>query len=142
MYMTDIEIVGSFKRALKQKEQVVILAQLNACDKEDIIEVLKKNGIDTTKVEEQLKPRKRPSNCKKEKTKVEAKKINEVVEPIKKQVAEKPAMQKKAEDKPVVPKIIISIVQERIATLTELINETEKERDALCNYLEGVVSNG
>ena len=64
MYMKDIEIVGSFKRADNQKEQVAILAELNVCEKQEIIEVLKKNGIDTSKVEEQMKPRKRPKRSK------------------------------------------------------------------------------
>lgn len=143
MYMKDIEIVGSFKRAENPKEQVRILAQLNACDKEEIIEVLKRNGIDTSKVEEQLKPKKRPYRSKKkEATKVAAKKINEVEVPVVEEVVDEPVIEEQKAEKQIVPKVIIAIVQDRISMLTELIKETEKERDTLCDYLQGVTSNG
>ena len=141
MHMKDIEIVGRFKRAENQKEQVLILAELNACEKEEIIEVLKKNGIDTSKVEEQMKPKKR-GRKKKEETKVEEKKITVVEEPVVEEVADEPVVEEKEEAKHIIPKIVKSIVEDRISMLTELIKETEKERDTLCEYLQGVTANG
>lgn len=44
MYMSEEEIVGRYKRAGNKNGQIKILSELNACGKEDIMEVLKKNG--------------------------------------------------------------------------------------------------
>ena len=43
--MTDLEIVGKFKRADNKKDILQILAELNACQVDEIKEVLLKNGI-------------------------------------------------------------------------------------------------
>ena len=52
MYMSDQEIVGSYRRADNKNKQVKTLSELNACGKEDIMEVLKKNG----EIEEKAEP--------------------------------------------------------------------------------------
>lgn len=44
MQMTDLEIVASYRRN-RNKNQIDVLAQLNACGKENIREILIKNGI-------------------------------------------------------------------------------------------------
>lgn len=44
--MTDEEIVISYREAKSQKEQITILAQLNACQKADIIAVLERCGLE------------------------------------------------------------------------------------------------
>lgn len=46
LQMTEHEIVQSYMLAKKRGEQIMILADLNCCQKEDIIEVLKKNGVE------------------------------------------------------------------------------------------------
>lgn len=43
--MTEFEIIRDYGEALDKNEQIKILADLNVCKKEDIIAVLKKNGI-------------------------------------------------------------------------------------------------
>ena len=43
--MTDREIVKSYQEALDKRRQVGILAELNAVKKEEIIELLERNGI-------------------------------------------------------------------------------------------------
>ena len=45
MQMTNKEIVSKFNRADNKKEYVKILAQLNGCPEENIIEILRKNDI-------------------------------------------------------------------------------------------------
>ena len=45
MQMNETEILGSYRRAENKKEQIQILADLNCCDNETIIELLKKNGV-------------------------------------------------------------------------------------------------
>lgn len=46
MVMTDAEIVRSWKEAKDRIAQVRILAELNVCSRDVIIEILKSNGID------------------------------------------------------------------------------------------------
>lgn len=45
MHMNDDEIVVRYRQAKKKGEQIKILADLNACDVEDIINVLLEHGI-------------------------------------------------------------------------------------------------
>lgn len=49
MEMTEAEIVKSFQRAEKKREQIKILADLNACPKQDIRDILEKNGEEVPK---------------------------------------------------------------------------------------------
>lgn len=44
--MTNAEIAKSFKEAKNKAKQITILADLNLCTEETIMEVLKKKGID------------------------------------------------------------------------------------------------
>lgn len=46
MEMTPGEIVSNYNQARNKSEQVEILAQLNACKPEDIIDILRTNGVD------------------------------------------------------------------------------------------------
>lgn len=45
MQMTIAEIAGSYRRATNQRAQIGILAELNSCDKEEIIKILEGQGI-------------------------------------------------------------------------------------------------
>lgn len=45
MEMSAEEIVRSYREALDKKHQIEVLADLNICRKEDIVEVLKENGV-------------------------------------------------------------------------------------------------
>lgn len=45
MQMNNAEIVKSYREAKDKKKQVSILAELNACEKEKIISILKDGGI-------------------------------------------------------------------------------------------------
>lgn len=45
MQMTESEIKVSYQQAKSKKEQLKILAELNACTVEEIIKILVKNGI-------------------------------------------------------------------------------------------------
>jgi len=45
MQMSDFEIVFDFKAAKKKREQIGILAELNQCSREQIREILLRNGI-------------------------------------------------------------------------------------------------
>ena len=46
MEMTKEEILRSYQEAKKKNEQIKILAQLNLCSQDNIIEILKEMGVD------------------------------------------------------------------------------------------------
>ena len=129
MQMTDIEIVGRFRRAENKKGQVQILADLNACSKEEIVEVLKKHDIDVSgyikKKGRKPKAESTEEVVVKEEDKVECSEDKEVIVP-----------------EALIPKVVITVCEEKIARLTEdiencfeRIKEMEEERDTLCDYL-------
>lgn len=45
MQMNNAEIVKMYREAKDKKAQITILAELNVCDKEDIIKILKAGGV-------------------------------------------------------------------------------------------------
>lgn len=49
MQMTEAEIVKSYQRAEKKREQIKILSELNACQKQVIRDILEKNGEEVPK---------------------------------------------------------------------------------------------
>ena len=129
--MTEQEIVLKYNRADNKKGQVKILAELNACDKDEIINILVKNGVNI----EAPKKRGRPPKVADVKV---AKKVDE--EQLYKEVFKSATVKKepkKQEQVPCIPAVVKKICQERISLLTEKIIELEKERDALCDYMQG-----
>lgn len=46
MQMTSEEILRDFRQAKHKKEQIKILAELNACSVEEIVDILKAQGVD------------------------------------------------------------------------------------------------
>lgn len=68
MQMTDNEIVRNYREAKNKREQVTILADLNRCEKEHIIDILLKNGVDQRELPRKRKPRKNPEEEKKAKS--------------------------------------------------------------------------
>ena len=65
MRMTENEIVRNYREAKNKREQVTILADLNRCCKEEIIDILLKNGVEQRELPQKRKPRKKPEEEKK-----------------------------------------------------------------------------
>ena len=57
MTMTETEIVKDFREAKDKRMQVGILADLNECSKEKIIEILKAGGVDHRELPRTRKPK-------------------------------------------------------------------------------------
>jgi len=57
MYMKDNEIVREYREGRDKKQQVKILADMNGCTYEEIVEVLRKQGIDVSGVERKKRGR-------------------------------------------------------------------------------------
>ena len=60
MQMTEAEIVKSYQRAEKKREQIKILAELNACQKQDIRDILEKHGEEVPKTGNRYTAAKKP----------------------------------------------------------------------------------
>ena len=57
MYMKDNEIVREYREGRDKKQKVKILADMNGCTYEEIVEVLRKQGIDVSGVERKKRGR-------------------------------------------------------------------------------------
>ncbi len=57
MYMKANEIVREFREGKEKKQQVKILADMNGCTYDEIVEVLRKQGIDVSEVERKKRVR-------------------------------------------------------------------------------------
>lgn len=57
MYMKESEIVREFREGKDKKQQVKILADMNGCSYDEIVEVLRKQGIDVSGVERKKRGR-------------------------------------------------------------------------------------
>ena len=65
MQMTESGIVRNYREAKNKREQITILADLNRCEKEEIVEILLKNGVDQKELPRKRKPRKKPEESSK-----------------------------------------------------------------------------
>ena len=63
MQMTDGEIVRRYKHAIDKKSMIGILADLNACDKTKIREILTAAGLNVGKLNGPGRPKKTPEQA-------------------------------------------------------------------------------
>lgn len=143
MQMTDTEIVSKYKRAENKKEQISILAQLNACDEDEIKKVLLKGGL----TEDDLpKKRGRKPGTKEAKKMTEEKAIAEETNEALAEMLEMPELtpeeEKQVDRALAIPEPVRTACMARVSVLTDKIIELEKERDCIQDYLEGVSDNG
>ena len=157
MFMSDTEITGSFKRADNKTEQLKILAELNATSKDTIRDVLRKNGVPEEDIPKDSPKKKagRPkvsnsgANVKISSKVYTEKKKNEVLRISEEQLekvkeamkTEKPVIMPVTSDIPTIPEVVRKVCEDRVAILTEFIMELERERDSLCDFLDGVGAN-
>ncbi len=114
MQMTEAEIVKSYQRAEKKREQIKILAELNACQKQVIRDILEKNGEEAPKTGNRYTAAK-PEGLKEEKPKLkgsraEAKNTDGAKETEKRKDAVK------------TPKAVIELAVRRAQELKDLID--------------------
>lgn len=57
MYMKESEIAREFREGKDKKQQVKILADMNGCTYDEIVEILRKQGIDVSEVERKKRGR-------------------------------------------------------------------------------------
>lgn len=141
MYMNESEIIGKFRKADNKKEMLQILADLNGCDKDAMKSYLLEHGVS----EDEFPKRGRKPKVAKEEAKKPVKEEVPHMEPIKTvaQLMETPELtpeeQSKVDRALAIPEPVRRAVADRIEDLTAKIMELEKERDCLCDYLEGEV---
>lgn len=141
MYMTDIEILGKYRKADNKKEMLQILADLNGCDKDSMKKFLIDHGIPEGdfEVKRGMKPKVKQNIEKKEQEQPQLEKPKPAA-----QLLEEPDLtpeeQKQLERALAIPMPVRQAVADRIEVLTEKVIEIEKERDCLCDFLEGRVA--
>lgn len=157
MEMTNNEIVSKFKRAEEKKEQISILAQLNACSEEKIKQILIHEGIPEIEVQPVKKRRGRkpgtknkikpPSNSPSES--ITKDKENQLPLPeyntiyrtgdVLLQQPEDMTEDEKERYKRIqsIPEVARKVLQKEINRLIDEITELEKQLAILVNYLNG-----
>lgn len=138
MQMTPAEIVSSFRRATNKKEQVGILAELNACDKETICEVLRRQGVDPKLIPDFTKKVIVVENQDKKggskMARLAAKTVPEAVQ----EAPEAKQVETSTQEKEVVPQAVIEVVNAEIARLNVAIHEMEVKRAELEAFIQSV----
>ena len=128
MYMSESEIIGKFRRADNKKEMLKVLADLNGCSNDDMKTYLLEHGVS----EDDFPKRGRKPKVAKEEVKKPVAQLMEMPELT-------PEEQSKVDRALAIPEPVRRAVADRIEGLTAKIMELEKERDCLCDYLEGEV---
>lgn len=77
MHMSDEEIIRRYREAKHKKQQIEILAELNAVPKEHIVDTLKKNNVPMPGNPNFVKPKAVIKNNVKETTEVTTEKVSE-----------------------------------------------------------------
>lgn len=135
MQMTNKEIVGKFNRADDKKKIVQILADLNGCSREDILDILRMHDIPESEL-----PKKRgrkPVTVKKEFEPAELQEIgNPDQENAEKADAGAPEVPATPE-MPAMPEVVSEFIKDEIERITKEIVALEKIRDELCDYRDG-----
>ena len=117
MQMSDVEIVRSYREAKDKRSQVGVLAELNACSKDYIREILKRSGIDAPKP---------------------GRKSTTEPEPVKAALTEmaKQAVKKEPADPEEVPDELMEIAQDRLKSPQENRENREHEIEVLKHIIE------
>lgn len=114
MQMSDSEIVRSYKEAKDKRSQVGVLAELNACSKDYIREILQRNGINA------------PKPGRKSTTEPEPIKAEEPKKAVKKEPAD-PEIVKDEQTEDYTPDELLLLATERLNNLRE--SRAEREHD-------------
>ena len=115
MQMSDSEIVRSYKEAKDKRSQVGVLAELNACSKDYIREILQRNGINA------------PKPGRKSATEPEPVKAEEPKRAVLTEMAKKAVKKEPADPEDDTPDELLLLATERLKNLRE--NREEREHD-------------
>ena len=115
MQMSDSEIVRSYKEAKDKRSQVGVLAELNACSKDYIREILQRNGINA------------PKPGRKSATEPEPVKAEEPKKAVLTEMAKKAVKKEPADPEDDTPDELLLLATERLKNLRE--NREEREHD-------------
>ena len=153
MQMSDIEIVSKYNRADSKKEQVKILAELNACNLETITEILRRNGADMSELEKYTTANILDDNAPigiiggdgitdltetQEETPKTYKSARELKNIPESQLTHED--KKRLERIRQIPDVVKELVENEMCNITTQIMELEKKHDTLVDYLNGELS--
>lgn len=145
MQMSDYEIVCKYNRSDDKKGYVKILAQLNGCSEDAIKDILIKGGVNLDEAAQKPKRGKKPVAQSEPEVKTEEQvelPMYKTVEELMKEPNLTECESKRLERALAIPMPVRQACADRMEVLTAKIMELEKERDEICDFLNGEVSNG
>lgn len=157
MQMSEQEIVRDYLESKNKGKQVGILAELNACSKDKIIEILKAGGVDSRQLPRTRGPKLKKAEVKgkvekKEPELLEEKKEEPVMSfPVAGTVKKKETTDSEPEvqeddtyitaqrnEQFQIPETVRKLCNEKLYRLEKEIMELEKEHDEIAEFLSGV----
>lgn len=145
MEMTKGEITRAYREAHNKSEQIKILADLNECDKSEIEKILKDAGHEIPtrgrkpKAKAPAEPKRakiKPKTTPKTEEKVDFTHC-EAIEPVEEEIEEVEEMEYPEEEvKAYMPVAVWETLQARIMTIDKCIQELEREKADIENYIE------
>lgn len=152
MHMSESEITRKFRTADNRREMLRVLADLNVCEPAEMKKYLLEHGF----TEDDFRAKRgRRKKMDKDTVAVEVHAEGEFVPPIEPimamepirtvaQLMEMPELtveeQAQVDRACAIPEPVRRVVSRRIEELTAQVMELERERDTLCDYLEGAVT--
>lgn len=122
MYMSNAEIVSDYRQAKAPMKQIAILADMNQCDRKEIIEILREAGCDLPK-QYQKKPKETPKE-------EAAETLEDVVKAVKEGL---PPDDDTIDAREALPIIIRSAAVEAIA---RLLKQSDEAREPNCDAVD------
>ena len=127
MIMTDNEIVREYSAAKRKKEQIKILADLNVCKYNDIVDILQKYGIN-----EERRGRKKVGEEKEH----EMEAVKEPIKEMESKAAVEPEMER-IKIMPIMPSTITRILTKRMIACQNAIDKNKKELKEINDFMGG-----
>lgn len=143
MQMNETEILGSYRRADNKKEQIQILADLNCCDRETIIDLLKKNGVPEEEFSSKKRGRKKAEIKVSVPTKQDIPAEDDMAFHFPDDVKDGQSMYEYSitDDTQVIPRAVVRACEEKIDYLDAQILVIQNEIDEIRGYLNGACQN-
>lgn len=145
MQMSNEEIIRSYREARDKRKQVEILSELNACDVQEIRDILAEGGMDhrslprSRRKEKAAAPEPGPEKAKTAKAKEEPAKAKQAAvqeKPVTTQCGGDDPDQKEEERKIFIPEIVRQAVTEKMIQVQESIDRDSADLWELNNFLK------
>lgn len=140
MTMTPDEIYADYRDAKDKLSQIGIMAELNMCEKAEVIKILEDMGVDVSEAKPKKRTYRKRAKSEEQVTEKPQKRKTEQEESSEKQCGQQ-AADKKPRRQQAMPRYVREKIVERITVLSEQIDDLEKELKELDDYLKEANAN-